>query len=264
MNKTIKLVNCSPNNKSRKFCLKKDNLLEMKKKWNNKHPDTMIYSNNPTYIRKKLIQYSTYCYDELCLSKLYLSKKEISNLFSPECNWKKDYNNWLDGLDILRVMKQYELKHREFKFLGPVPINFNNDTFPELHKFNLRHYLKKNINKIGIVFNTDPHYRSGKHWICLFIDLTNKFILFFDSNGIDMPKEIVVFVKKVLSQSIKLNLNFELYINKIQHQITNGECGMFCLYVIIQLIDNCNINNIINQKIETYDIEKNRNIYFNC
>lgn len=262
MNKTIKLVNCSPNNKSKKYCLKKENLLEMKKKWNLKHPDNKIYSNNPNYIRKKLIQYSTYCYDELCLSKLFLSKKEILNLFSPECNWKRSNNNWLDGLDILRVMKQYKMNN--FKFLGPVPINFDNNIFPELHKFNLNYYLKKNINQIGIVFNTDPYYKSGKHWLCLFIDLKKKFILFFDSNGLYMPKEIEVFIKKILSQSNKLNLNLKLYINKIQHQVTNGECGIFCLYIIIQLIKGADINKIINERIESHIIEKERNIYFNC
>ena len=41
--------------------------------------------------------------------------------------------------------------------------------------------IKKNINKIGIIFNTDPHNKSGKHWICLFIDLNKSFISFFEA-----------------------------------------------------------------------------------
>ena len=42
----------------------------------------------------------------------------------------------------------------------------------------------KSLNKIGIIFNTDPHNKSGSHWISLFIDVKKKIICFFDSVGI--------------------------------------------------------------------------------
>ena len=51
-------------------------------------------------------------------------------------------------------------------------------------KFDLKDYLKEGKNKIGIVFNMDPHYKSGSHWISLFINVKKKVIFFFDSVGL--------------------------------------------------------------------------------
>ena len=31
--------------------------------------------------------------------------------------------------------------------------------------------LNKKKKQIGFIFNTDPHYKSGQHWISLFVDI---------------------------------------------------------------------------------------------
>ena len=43
----------------------------------------------------------------------------------------------------------------------------------ELCKFSLKKQLSKGKQKTGIIFNTDPHYKEGSHWISLFINIQN-------------------------------------------------------------------------------------------
>ena len=93
-------------------------------------------------------------------------------------------------------------------------VYFNNGSEKkEIHPFWLRErvdgeeYLDKGKTKIGLVFNTDPHYKDGSHWIALFIDIKKKFIYFFDSNGNFVPKRIEKFVKRVQKQA-KFLCNF--------------------------------------------------------
>ena len=39
--------------------------------------------------------------------------------------WEKNPVEWLSNFDILNVLKQYEEKYSDFKFIGPTPIDFN-------------------------------------------------------------------------------------------------------------------------------------------
>ena len=100
-------------------------------------------------------------------------------------SWKKNPEEWLNSVDIEDVMKQYEKKVPTFMFIGPSPIDFDKHllygecVWDELCKFKLENILKKGKNKIGIIFNLDPHYKNGSHWISMFIDIRKKFIFFF-------------------------------------------------------------------------------------
>ena len=66
----------------------------------------------------------------------------------------------------------------------------------------------KGKRKIGIIFNTDPHYLDGSHWICMFIDTRKKYIFYFDSNADKTPKQINNFVNKIISQGNSIGINF--------------------------------------------------------
>ena len=103
--------------------------------------------------------------------------------------------------------------------------------------FNLKDYIQKNITKIGIIFNTDTHDKPGKHWISLFIDLDKKFIFYFDSNGTKMPKQIKVFINRVEQQAQHENIIVKVDSNEgFTHQYNDGQCGMYALYFIIELL----------------------------
>ncbi|MBT7790583.1 MAG: tetratricopeptide repeat protein, partial [Calditrichaeota bacterium] len=77
---------------------------------------------------------------------------------------------------LLMHMEQYERAYPYYRFIGPSPIDYDSQmaygecVWNELCNFNLKKTIDRNKTKIGIVFNTDPHYMGGSHWISMFID----------------------------------------------------------------------------------------------
>ena len=165
-------------------------------------------------------------------------------------------------------MKQYEKKYTNFKFIGPSPIDFNKKkmfgqcVWNDLCNFNLKNLLHKGITKIGIILNTDPHYLSGSHWICIFINMEKDYIYYFDSNADRTPRQVRKFLNKVSNQAKRLNINIKEYINTTEHQKGNTECGMYVLYIIITLLTT-NIEPYFSKRISDKEVEKLRKIFFN-
>ena len=157
-------------------------------------------------------------------------------------NGKKKPNEWLTSVDILKVMKQFEKKNTDFEFIGPSPIDYDKHisygecVWEELCKFNLENYIKRRITKIGVVFNTDPHDQEGSHWVALFINIKRRGIYYFDSYGERISKFINRFAKKVTKQGQRLGIEFEFIKNKRRHQYKTSECGMYCIYFIIEMM----------------------------
>ena len=165
-------------------------------------------------------------------------------------------------------MKQYENVYKRFEFLGPSLIDYdthmhNGDcVWEDLCEFNLKETMDKGINKIGVVFNLDPHYKSGSHWVCLFVNCKKQFVYYFDSYGDVTPTQIRKFARKVQDQSAKLGKKFKFSYNKKRHQFKNSECGMYCLYTIIQLLKDKSTK-IFNKSIPDKKMENLRKEYFN-
>lgn len=271
MNKSFKYLKCHPKNNTRKSCLTNELLFSMRKKWNQRHPDQKINSRNPTIIEQKLKNYLSYCNDSSCLVNT-LSNVDNKKLFAPKMpeSWNNDPKIWLNSLDIMKVMKQYEEAYKEFDFFGPSPIDFdsnqkNSCVWPEICHFNINNQLKNKKYKNGFIFNLDKHYQEGSHWICMFLDLEKKFILCLDSNGNEMPNEIKTFVHKIKNQCEQKNISLKYYDNDgFRHQEKDGQCGMYCLYTIIELLKNKKSPSYFNRyKISDELMEKHRNIYFN-
>ena len=172
-------------------------------------------------------------------------QKIKKDLFAPNApnSWKNNITEWLSSVDITDVMNQYEEKIKDFLFIGPSPIDFqekynNSCVWPELCNFSVKQCLKNKKKRIGFIFNTDPHYKSGSHWISLFLDLDKKKIFFFDSNGNAEPNEIKQLIKKITQQCEELNIKLKHDSNVgFRHQTKNTECGMYCLYFIINILD---------------------------
>jgi hypothetical protein len=142
-------------------------------------------------------------------------------------SWNKNMNTWLSTIDILKVMKQYEQKYQDFLFIGPVPIDFDYKiTFGmcisnELCNFNLEKFINFGKKRLGIVFNLDPHYMSGSHWVALFFDSNTGGIYFFDSYGIKPKKEILNFMEKIKKQGNDLLLKNKIYLNSFDNEHKN-------------------------------------------
>ena len=155
--------------------------------------------------------------------------------------WDADPDMWLDNYNIMHVMKQYEEAFPWFTFMGVFPIDFSApDPYTKerkcLHKeicdLNLTNEYNKGKRGIGMVFNLDPHYKGGSHWVGLYINIKNikkPHVDYFDSYGYATPPLIAR-----LMRSFKLQINHcQLGRNARRFQYGNSECGMFSMYFII-------------------------------
>jgi hypothetical protein len=273
---------CSPKekNESNPFsCFTNTNIYKMKDLWNKNNLKNKITTNNIFEIWKELNKYiSQKCDNELCwLSQPFLNKNynEFIKSFAPIApkEWKKNKNEWLSNIDILKVMKQYEDAYKCFKFFGPAPIDFNNKVTPgkcvenELCNININTLVKNKKTKIGIIFNTDPHYKGGEHWISLFINLKTGLIYFFDSVGKRVLKQIFQLVNNITEQGKKMKppIHFKFDQNyPVEHQYGGTECGVYSIYFIINMLKDTITGDDLKNKILTDKyIENYRKIYFN-
>jgi len=279
----MKKLNCSPDpNKKKKSysCLNDDTLIKLRNLWNARHPDAKIKANNPKLIWVQLKNYlAGSCNKESCwLKQKFVEGKlqsELKESFAPVSpkEWKKNPNEWLSSVDIINVMKQYEKAYTCFEFMGPSPIDYDTVklygecVWEELCHFKLENQIKKGKTKIGIIFNTDPHYKGGSHWISLFINIKKGVIYFFDSVGDKAPERVMKFVNMVTEQGKQLEkpILFQFDQNyPVEHQYGNTECGIYSLYFIIHMLqDKINGHYLKTHILKDEYMQKFRNIYFN-
>ncbi len=155
---------------------------------------------------------------------------------APE-EWKKDPDAWLDNFSIEAVLKQYEETDPSFMTLGAVPIDFaapspddkSKCLLPEFCKLDLNDLRAKGKRSVGMVFNLDPHFKDGSHWVALFVDVNGPGCYYFDSYGMKPPKQIKLLMETLWSQDKRTKLGF----NGRRFQYSQSECGMYSLYFII-------------------------------
>ena len=212
------LEKCSPKKEGEVLeytCYTEEALHKLKNIWNARHADMKIETNETKEIWKKLKKYlSSSCDKESCWLKHKclkegISRNIINNTFAPlqPIEWSKNPYEWLSSVDIQKVMKQYENAFKNFTFIGPSPIDFDfkklygECVWNELCNFNLINEIKRGKNKIGIIFNLDPHTKSGSHWVAMFINAKKREIIYMDSYGDKPPKEINTLANRIQEQS---------------------------------------------------------------
>jgi len=267
---------CSPLSKSRSnnTCFSRDALIRIADYWNGNHSNKIKISKNTNNLWKNINKkFDKYCDKETCwVEQDFFDKKTKKNLkdnFKPKMptTWGKKPREWLTTVDIRNVMRQYDDKHDDFMFIGPVPIDFDHKydmgtcIVNELCNINVNELLKNKVTRLGVIFNTDPHNKSGEHWISLFADL-NKGVYFFDSYGLKPPTEIDTLMKRLQSQCKALNIDIEMEYNDIQHQFKNSECGVYSMNFIIQFLNGRKFLDIINDIIPDDDMQKNRYVFY--
>ena len=206
---------------------------------------------NPTLLRKALEkQLNVAPGQELSfLNALPLSfseKEELAKTYlrpSQPAKWKDDPDMWLDSLNIESVMKQYEEAFNEFEFMGPFPIDFAapdpyNHTgekkclIREICGLRMEQALQQGTKSIGIIYNLDPHFKDGSHWVANYIDIPQHKCYYFDSYGYEPPKQIAIFMKWLTTQDPKMKLMY----NARRFQHLGSECGMYSMYFIIRML----------------------------
>ena len=266
---------CSPGSSELSFsCFSKKSLIKIAKSWNKKYPKKKIKINNKTpkqiwlQIDKKL---KHICNNEICWTKQdFLKSNEFKKSFKPPQprSWLKNKYEWLSTLDIENVIKQYEIKYPNFRFIGAVPIDFDSTyrlgqcIVNELCKINLKNMIDSKIFQIGIVFNLDKHNQEGSHWVSMFIDLDKNGIYYFDSYGSKEPKEVKKLANRLLEQSEKMGKNMEYRVNNIRHQFKNSECGVYCIDFIVSMLQGEQFDSYIKNIEKDNEMNQKRNIYF--
>jgi hypothetical protein len=158
-------------------------------------------------------------------------------------SWKDDPDMWLDSTNIENVMKQYEDAFPNFEFMGPFPIDFaapdpyqktgsQNCLIKEICSLRVADSIKNGTQYIGIVYNLDPHFKDGSHWVANFIDIPKHKCYYFDSYGYEPPKQIARFMKWLTTQDPQMKLSYNAH--RFQHK--DSECGMYSLYFIIRML----------------------------
>lgn len=185
------------------------------------------------------------------LNKLDLPEEEKDKLARqwlrpamPEA-WRTDPDMWLDSNNIRDVMTQYEEANPKFKFLGPFPIDFaakdpyakgaggkDKCLIGEMCSLDLDGPQMRGKEHIGIIYNLDPHYKNGSHWVANYINIPKKTCYYFDSYGMKPPRQVYKFMQWLGIQEPEIQLGW----NGRRFQYSDSECGMYSMYFIDRMI----------------------------
>jgi hypothetical protein len=235
-----------------------------------------LTKNNSENVTKELAkELGCKANDSRCMvERSLVSHKEkkhlLNSFFRPKMpdTWKKDPKLWLNSDDIAVVMKQYEAAYPEFLFLGVVPIDFAApDPYTGGNKkcmnnqfclVNLAEEKAKGRRILGAVFNLDPHYKEGSHWVALAIDLQRGCSYYFDSYGMEPPQQVKRYMRYLTTQDPTLKLQR----NGRRFQFKESECGMYSMYFLIRMIAGESFKKFCKTPIaDKYMIEFRRTLY---
>jgi hypothetical protein len=180
---------------------------------------------------------------------------KLKKYFRPQKpdDWTNNPTEWLSNFDIADVLQQYENVRSPppFKLISVSPIDWNtqlpsrgnkcvSQSICNLDVPKLRQFVNAKVYNLAMVFNTDKHNQSGSHWISFFIHLNprnKKFgIHFFDSNGNNMPRPVARLANQLQERIEELTgKKPPIRVNKKEFQKTNTECGMFCIYFVLEM-----------------------------
>ncbi len=274
---------CAPGKKyTEGSCFTLDDLKEIAQKYNQSHKDKISLEQLHTKreLLRELIprfQKQFGCNDQICwLSKAPVSDNIKKYTFRPKGPNKQF--DWLSTEDIESVMKQYEHVHKDFKFLGAVPSDF--DELPIYETTDLQFAeLESSTPKIAAVINLDTHDQSGSHWVAFYANLKTNTIYYFDSFRKQPQNRVRKFITRLLgymatkNQDTKLDIEkfmtrykksaeYDIRYNKVQHQYKNSECGVYSLNFIIRLLEGETFDEIVNNITNDDQMNKYREIIF--
>jgi len=262
-------------------CIQLHILVEMAKAYNLNADDSKIklHQNleilNPKKYKKYLLsEFNKRLGDKCTTQKCWTEQSFVSNMkkiakeeldkytFRPDGPTGKF--EWLNTININEVMEQYEKKNKDFKFLGAVPIDFD-----EFERFGIKNLdysklIAEGKHKIGVVFNLDEHDQPGSHWVSLFGNLKDGQVYFFDSYGIRPEKRIRTLMRRLanFSQTGLGIKDVKVDYNKTRHQYENSECGVYSINFITRMLKGDTFEQICDNKVGDRQVNKCRSVYF--
>jgi hypothetical protein len=273
---------CAPNlNFEKGSCIKLEILIEMANAYNKENSKNNIITRpeletlNPKlykkYLLKQIKSKINTCSTQMCwteqsfinLMKNKLKEELVKYTFRPEGPEGKF--EWLNTIQINKVMDQYEKKYKDFKFFGAVPMDFDEIPSLGIKDLNFSKLVEEGKTKLGFVFNLDESWQSGSHWVALYADLNQCAIYYFDSYGIRPELRVRKLMRRIANycKLVNKNSNIKSCYNKTRHQFENSECGVYSMAFILRLLQGESFEKISESKIPDQEINKCRNIFFN-
>ena len=155
----------------------------------------------------------------------------------------------MSSLDMNAVLSQYENLYANFKYLGSVPIDFDNVDFYNIKNIDYNKLEKEGKTRFAMVINNQRHDQGGQHWFSLFFDLKTGDIFFVDSVGDKPMNNVEKYVEKLKIYLKSKNIKPNYKINTTQHQKKNSECGIYSMYFILRFLKSGNFEETTNKAI---------------
>jgi hypothetical protein len=185
-----------------------------------------------------------------------VAQTQLKTRFKPPGPW--DTFNWLSNFNIDEVLDQISTKHSDKNFLHiPYQMRDFEQAQTELSNIDFVEKYKTGVRCFGVVFNTDLSSGQGKHWFCIYGDMSKSpmTIEYFNSSG-ELPlTEIDTWMKRT-KHLLEKGLNKpvqDMIVSKVQYQNDNHSCGAYSLYYILSRLSGANVSdfkkNHINDKL---------------
>ena len=169
-------------------------------------------------------------------------------------SWESDPDEWLDSNNIADVLNQFEEKYPSFEFMGPFPIDFaapdpyaskggaagteKKCLITEICELRVKKAMESGTTDIGIVYNLDPHFKGGSHWVSNYIDIPGHVCYYFDSYGMEPPPQVKRFMQWLTTQDPEMKLHY----SSRRLQYSNTECGVYSIYFITAMLLRKNVS----------------------
>lgn len=261
-------------------CIPLKLLVEMANAYNLEYPNNKIKLNstietlNPNAYKKYLVKQFKNRLDKVCDNqRCWVKQKFIKRMkekmmgelqkdtFRPEGPEGKF--TWLNTNNIDQVMHQYETKYPDFKFLGAVPIDFDDLPVYGIKNLDFKKLMAEGKNRLGIIFNTDEHFKSGQHWISLFANLKTGEVYYSDSYGVEPEERIRTFMKRI-ARFIRDDLGIKPTVdyNKLRHQYKSSDCGNYSINFILRLLRGDSFTELTTKRLSDEKVNECRQFYF--
>jgi hypothetical protein len=217
--------------------------------------------------------------DRCLLENSSLGKDQVAKLAkeylrprAPD-DWKKQPDKWLDTHNIENVLKQYAEVRPDFKFMGAIPIDFSAPDpysqgaagdnqkkclYDETCKLNVGDLKNKGVKYVGFVFNLDPHFKNGSHWVSMMLDIMRRECNFFDSYGMEPHPLIARLMRSFKLQDPSMTLNY----NARRFQFGESQCGMYCIFFLSTMLNGTRFKKFVKTSVPDYEMQNLRKVVF--
>ncbi len=252
---SFKKAACAPGRQhdQNRSCLNPGDVNKLRLAWNRRHPSRRIRKGSKKAVLSRLRELTKeVCPGEACwasrpfVTSSQTAKRAVSAAHRPMAPrvWLSSPNEWLTSDDIDQVMHQYEVAYPHFVYLGSSPIDFDarprdrseKCVWARLCDLSIANELRKGKTEMAVILNADPHYKEGSHWMTLFVNLSQRYIFYFDSTGDPMPAEVKRLVSRLKDEAKSLGLDLDVIESRRRHQRENTECGVYALYAVSELL----------------------------